>query len=380
MHQSALTELTTKHHTSAFEHLDAQRYGSVPSLLIVFREAPLSQKLLSSISRTSRHKEQKDCSGTMAPNTETTAEPLSNKSGGGMKSTLSFGTLMHAAFDDDDEGHEQSHPGLSKDAVNMVMDTVQKHFPKALNAHTLAFQLKDNLAHFGFTENNVLLGTALCSDDVNRDLEDELRKIFDNNHSMGGLSGFCFAGASAFGNMLHHVPEQGHVLVVYGPHVGIDWEGNVGKVNRRGQTHPSACCASAKAAATYVRMVHQDERVEPSSQAPASLVDSQQEWVQRQLLPHAARLAEAAEPDVELAHALLDCQEKLMNDIIQMACSKLRNEYSKIALVGGVQVNTPEGTAEYFLPTRSDLLNHKGELIEDLLPDFHNSIANTATW
>ena len=275
----------------------------------------------------------------MPPNSE-------NEPGKGMKSTLSFGTLMHAAFDDDDEANKQSHPGLSKDAINTVLETVQTHFPKALNAHTLAFQLKDNLAHFGFTEHNVLLGTSLCCDDVCRDLEDELRKVFDNNQSMGGLSGFCFAGATAFGHMLHQVPEQGHVVFVYGPHVGIDWEGHIGKVNRRLQSHPSACCASAKAAAAYARMVVAGERVAPTNAAPDDMVDAQQEWVQRQVLRHADRLTKAEHPDVELVHALLGCQHEHINKIVQTACSQLRNEYSKIALVGGIQINTPEGTAE----------------------------------
>ena len=264
----------------------------------------------------------------MAPNTESgTATP-----GKGMKSTLSFATLMHAAFDDDDEAHAESHPGLSKKSVETVLQTVKEHFPNALNAHTLAFQLKDNLAHYGFTEHNVLLGTSFCCDDVNRDLEDELRKVFDNNHSMGGLSGFCFAGATALGNMLHHVPDQGHLLVVYGPHVGVDWEGHIGKVNRRGQAHPSACCASAKAAAAYARMVVVDQtRVAPVA-APDDMVDAQQEWLQRQVLRHAHRLAEARHPDVELVHPLLDCQHEHMDHILATACSQslLRdNEHSK---------------------------------------------------
>ena len=311
----------------------------------------------------------------MPPNNEPHASTKSS-----MKSTLSFGTLMHAAFDGDDEAHDESHARLSKDAIQTVMRTIEEHFPKAFTAHTLAFQLKDNLAHFGFNAHNVLLGTSLCCDDVCRDLEDELRKQFDNNHSMGGLSGFCFGGATAFGNMLHHVPEGGHVVVVYGPHVGVDWEGHVGKVNRRGQSHPSACCASAKAAAAYARMVMEGERTPPVNDAPSSMVDGQQGWVQREVLKHADRLSKAANPDVELGFALLDCQHELMTDIVRVACSQLRNEYSKIALLGGLQINTPEGTAEYFLPTRFELFDHKGELLEDMLADFHNSIANTATW
>lgn len=302
----------------------------------------------------------------MAPNTE---EPLSTL---GMKKELSFGTLMHV-YDHDDEGTSK----ISRETVTVVMKQVKKKFPQALSGHILAFQLKDILAHSGFTSSTTMLGTSFCCDDVNRELEDELRASFGNNHSMSGLAGFCFGGATAVADMLHHIPVHGNAILVYGPHVGVDYDGVVGKVNRRGHDGSGACCASAVSAAEYARLVLAGERQE--ADAPTTMLDAQQTWVEKEVCKHASRLHNSDDPSVELPHCLLDCQTELIDAIIAKAVSQLK-EGCKLALVGGIQINTPEGTSEYFEPKRFILLNHKGELVEDMLEEFHNSFANTAGW
>ena len=62
--------------------------------------------------------------------------------------------------------------------------------------------------------------------------------------------------------MAHHIPTNGSCLIVYGPHVGIDIEGNVGKINRIGRTNcgSGACCGSATAAHAYCQMVLNGDR------------------------------------------------------------------------------------------------------------------------
>ena len=303
---------------------------------------------------------------TMAPNTDQTSSSES------MKKELSFATLMHV-YDHDDEGTSK----ISKESVGVVLQQVKRKFPKALSGHILAFQLKDLLAHKGFTSKATMLGTSFCCDDVNRELEDELRAAFGNNHSLSGLAGFCFGGATAVADMLHHIPVGGNCVLVYGPHVGVDWDGVVGKVNRRGHAGSGACCGSAVAAAEYAKLVLAGERQE--ADAPDSILDAQQTWVEKEVLKHAARLQQADDPAVELPHAMFDCQNELINSIVAKAISELK-EGCKLALVGGVQINTPEGTPEYFLPKRFELINHDGKVVEDMLEELHNSIANTATW
>jgi Limiting CO2-inducible proteins B/C beta carbonyic anhydrases len=319
-----------------------------------------------------------------------------------MRKELSLGTLCHA-YDHDDEGQEIH---LCKDAVQRVLTTVKTKFPEALSSHVLAFQLRDTLAHRGFTAASTHLGMCFCGDDVNRSLEDELRSVFDNQGSVAlhGLAGFMFGGAAALTDMLQHIPPHhngssgtignndgtggGHALLVYGPHVGIDWDGTVGKVNRRGHVGSSACCAVAAAAATAAAQVLDGTRQAlddstTSSSSNHDILDVQRIWIQHQVQQHAERLRDAAKEDaaIELSHVLLECQTRMVDDSVQQSCkSGALKVGCTLAVVGGIQINTPEGTPEYFVPLRFSLYNHNGKVVEDLLSELHNSMANTATW
>jgi hypothetical protein len=58
---------------------------------------------------------------------------------------------------------------------------------------------------------------------------------YDGVFHLGGLAGVPFVGISGFKAMLGHVPTRGKVVLVFGPHIGIDDSGAVGKVLRKGQ-------------------------------------------------------------------------------------------------------------------------------------------------
>ena len=60
-----------------------------------------------------------------------------------------------------------------------------------------------------------------------------------------GLAGLPFAGKSGFGAYLHHVPDDGKLLVIFAPHVGIDAEGQIGGLQRDGQIKVSSACGAA---------------------------------------------------------------------------------------------------------------------------------------
>lgn len=206
-----------------------------------------------------------------------------------------------------------------------------------------------------------LLATALCCDEVNRDLEQAFIGAYGDNFSMGGLAGFAFGGVTSFGAMAHHIPQDGSCLVVYGPHVGIDSDGNVGRINRRGRTQAGACCGSAAAAAGYVKSVREGC---PRAPMPKRAIDAQQYFVGSMLLPHAERLGRADDANIELPHALYDVQNELMLKIVLNGCREVHGD-GKIALLGGIQINTPGGTSDYFLPKKFEIRNNKGQLLEN---------------
>jgi hypothetical protein len=244
-----------------------------------------------------------------------------------------------------------------------VTKKIQEVFKGALRSSEFASRIKSVLNKNGYDDKKTLLATSLCCDEVNRELEGDLTSVYNFNFSMGGLAGFAFGGATSFGAMAHHIPDNGDCLVVYGPHVGVDKDGAVGKVNRRGRNGSGACCGSAAAAAGYCKDVQGG--AEPTPPA-TDVLDAQQTFVNNLLLPQADRLSSSSNADVELPLALFDVQNELMHRIVEKMHAEVGGD-GKIAILGGIQINTPAGTSEYFLPKVFKLMNNKGEEISDLL-------------
>ena len=228
----------------------------------------------------------------------------------------------------------------------------------------LARSIETILSKKGFDKQNTLLATSLCCDEVCRDMEDELKAIYGQNFAFGGVAGFPFGGCTAFGAMCHHIPIDGNCIIVYGSHVGIDHDGVVGKVNRRGHQGSGACCNTAIASLAYVKATKSGMMV--SSPDPSDPIDAQQVFVDVALMKHSDRLLNAVDPNIELPHVVNDCQTELFERIVKK-CTKDIPDGSMVAILGGIQINTPEGTPEYFLPKNFTICDSNGEIVEDLL-------------
>merc|ERR1719478_405863 len=123
-----------------------------------------------------------------------------------------------------------------------------KVFPTALLASDLDKAVASTLAKRGFTPANTLFGYSVCSDEVNFKDEQQVQLMtsrWGEGFSLGGLAGLPFAGKSGFRAYLHHVPDQGKLLVMFAPHVGIDEEGRIGALQREGQSAVSKACGAA---------------------------------------------------------------------------------------------------------------------------------------
>jgi hypothetical protein len=246
-----------------------------------------------------------------------------------------------------------------------MADKVTAAFPRAITNAELISNVTGALTEYGFGETS-LVATSLCCDEVNRVLEKDFAAHYTDNFSMGGLAGFAFGGVTSFGAMAHHIPDGGSCLVVFGPHVGVDLDGNVGAVNRRGRAAPGACCGSACAALGHVNCVQSGE-VQPVDHAVFSdPVESQQAMVGHLLMPYADVLTKSPEPMVDLPLSLYDAQKKLMDQIIAAGCQEVAGE-GMIALLGGVQINTPDSESDFFLPLSFEIRSNKNDTIKDLM-------------
>lgn len=235
----------------------------------------------------------------------------------------------------------------------------RKPFSNAITNNELVARVTSALQKYGYG-NSTLLATSLCCDEVTRDLEKAFSDRYGDNFSMGGLSGIPFGGVTSFSAMAHHIPDGGSCLIVYGPHVGMDRKGNLGTVERRGRRESGPCCGSACAAASYVSAVHAGLQMA----AERAGMDMEQHFVGELLLPHADRLDMALHPQEELPRILYEENHKMIKKIVSRACSEVAGN-GKIALLGGIQINTPQEEPDQFVPMNFELLNNKGEVIDN---------------
>jgi hypothetical protein len=242
---------------------------------------------------------------------------------------------------------------------------VTKSFPCAVTNKDLVNKVTGALQDFGYGE-NTLVATSLCCDEVSRILERDFSDIYTYNFTMGGLAGFAFGGVTAFGAMAHHIPDGGSCLIVYGPHVGVDADGNVGAVNRRGRAAPGACCGSGNAALSHVCSVCKGQSAPVDPAVFADPIQCQQAMVGHLLMPYAERWTKSPEPMAELPLALYDVQQKMMNDIVKAGCQEVHAP-GKICLLGGIQINTPNSESDFFLPLDFELRTNQNVLVKDLL-------------
>ena len=240
-------------------------------------------------------------------------------------------------------------------------EKVTEIFPGALTNEELVEKINSTLQSNGFSKEKTLVCTSLCCDEVNRPLESVFSSTYDTNFNIGGLAGFPFGGAVAFGAMAAHIPDGGSTLMVYGPHVGVDSTGAVGTVERRGRAKGGSCCGSAVAASGYVAGVLKGGE---KATMPEDVIDVQQYFVGKALLPYAEQLEEADEKMVELPYALYGAQTDMVKSIVTNGASAVGD--GNIAVLGGIQINTPPGYSDYYMPLSFDLYNNKGEVVKAL--------------
>jgi hypothetical protein len=86
----------------------------------------------------------------------------------------------------------------------------------------------EKLKSMGFTDANTLFADCSCPDEINHD--DPLEDITSLMHTrwgemfpLGGLAGFPFTGKTGWGAFSSHVPNDGNIVVLFAPHVGVDF-------------------------------------------------------------------------------------------------------------------------------------------------------------
>jgi len=210
---------------------------------------------------------------------------------------------------------------------------------------------------FGFTQQNTLYGQSLGADEVNHvagELVDQMRHCWGHVFNLGGVGGIPFVGKTGFTAFSHHVPDNGNLLILYGPNIGVSPQGELGKLLRDGQTSLSSTCSSA---------IDAYEAVLKGEQIPTGPTHDMMTHLKRALVGKTDSIKNAEQPMAALTRQMFELSDKGMRDIVNFGYGD-----GWLALLGGIQINLSSPLSSVFLPLKFTIA--KKDVAEvDLMPE-----------
>ena len=183
----------------------------------------------------------------------------------------------------------------------------------------------------------VLMATSVCSDDINVPSTTFFNVLF-GPFIMGGLGGLPFAGQTGMTAFAHHIPDEGSAFIFYGPHIGLTLEGDLGKMYRPRQEQTGNSCGALMLALS---------RLQKEGYTPVLNEDDYQQMkLEESLLPYRTQLLDSTHPEKTITEATYE----IIHQKIHAHLKSCKNEFhvEKVALLGGIIINTDYGLDDYF--------------------------------
>lgn len=224
---------------------------------------------------------------------------------------------------------------------------IKSHYPSAVKGSEMTQRIIKELSEeYGVDVSTCLLGSSICSDELNV-LTTNFSASMIGPFRMGGLAGYPFGGVTAMTAYAHHVPENGTAVLYYGPHIGVSAKGEIGKVNRRGQTKETSCCGALVGALGALQNFGGSVNI--------TAEDYQMNMLVQMLSGSKDALMLADMPIKELTNSAFQIIHSRMQNLLDST----RKEFfcSKIALVGAVMLNTPADQEDWVDPRHFEVIN-----------------------
>ena len=173
---------------------------------------------------------------------------------------------------------------------------------------------------------------------------------------MGGLGGAPFVGKTGFGAFSGHVPDNGNVVILFGPHIAISESGELGAYQRIGQREMSHACGAVLGA--YEQCKHSSSKDDESDN-----LDMQQAWLRKQVRKEIRKIKKHKEP---LQALMLVAYEAVKEKLLK--CVNTSFGTGKLVLIGGIQLNMPDPSADHFQPL-CFTVESAGQAPKDLLKE-----------
>lgn len=118
---------------------------------------------------------------------------------------------------------------------------------------------KEFIEFSGIRTSDIVMAHGICSDDISAPQRmgnlgqgsSSIGEYLGPFHS-GGLAGWPFVGSAGFGEFAGHSTSTGTLFISNLQHIGIDKNGSVGRIYRKGQTSPTSTCGAIMTAINWV--------------------------------------------------------------------------------------------------------------------------------
>ena len=212
------------------------------------------------------------------------------------------------------------------------------------------------LTGHGFSDENTLFADSTCPDEINHaDPTEDVTALYQRRWGelfpLGGLAGFPFTGKTGWGAFSSHCPKDGHIVILFAPHVGIDQHGNIGSFFRDGQDCASRACGAAIGAYFAAK---EDKNV---GDFKNGYLDHQMDCIKHLLCSHVDSIKQSKNEMAALAYHMYEIQFQFLESILN---TNWMFPKSKLALIGGIQINCDGEENDQFLPMIFEVRNQDG--------------------
>lgn len=234
-------------------------------------------------------------------------------------------------------GLQDSGPWILPKAPDEIELKIREEFPGAMRMSVFADTMIRYVGKkYGVQPASMLLGTSTCVDDIIYTKDFHAHPEIKGPFHLGGLAGLPFTGISGLEAFAHHIPEEGAMILLVEPHIGISAQKGWGTVLRHGQEEASSCCGALIGAI--------------NSLAGGSLTgeiteeDYQEDKIGAIALRHGDEIKKASLPSLAFTRIMsAEAEEQIMSYVSKVKLSHIRY----IFIITGVLINTDFQYADY---------------------------------
>lgn len=245
---------------------------------------------------------------------------------------------------------------LKKDRLQII----RKFYPNAVSIFDSVNRSIDFFEEkLNIEPSQIMFADCICSDDVNSIQYPASAQEFLGPFKMGGLDGFPFTGLTGIRAFASHVPDDGAVLIYYGPHIGISKKGEIGEIHRMGQSKNTACCGAARGALKKLLNGQIKE-------GDISEMDYQMNTIEQILLKQKERIETAQIPLQEATEVIYEAIDNRINDLVKNTTFNCKY----IILIGAILINSDSDMGSYTSTRRYDIIDLGGNIRQSFIEQF----------